>query len=64
MKLYLQLLRPFLPAGITFGIITGFIMALSTNWKVGLGFGVASGLFLLLGVPLILTWLSRWQENK
>ena len=63
MSFYLKLLRHFLSAGILFGLIVGIVMAMATNWVIGLIFGFASGCILLLGVPAILTCLSVWKKR-
>lgn len=63
MKLYIELLRHFLKAGVAFGLVVGVLMAMVSDWKVGLGLGFASGCILLLGVPMILTGLSTLKKR-
>ena len=62
MRLYLQLMRLFLGAGTVFGFAMGILIAMGTNWMVGLAFGFSSGFLLAFGVPLIL--LIAGQKNR
>ncbi|MCH5375026.1 MAG: hypothetical protein JJ992_13705 [Planctomycetes bacterium] len=58
MKLYTELLRNFLKAGIMFGVVLGLLLGVLTNWKVGVIYGVSSALCLWLAVSSILSILS------
>ncbi len=59
MKLYLQLVRLFLGAGIAFGCAMCLFMTISTNWYAGLTYGFASGALFAFGVPVILMIAGR-----
>ncbi len=64
MNLYTKLLRTFLIAGIMFGVILGLLLGILTNWRLGLIYGISSGLFLWLGVSGALFILSVFQNRS
>ena len=62
MELYFQLVRLFARNMTILGFVFGMFLAISTNWFVGLVFGILFACLLTLGIPLIL-WIAG-RKNR